>query len=78
MSKPTPKQVAIIRAIMQEMEYWITSNDIHSPSHGTSIDNDMLINLPDEHGLSALRESLICESIKELHALVASIDPRKP
>ena len=77
MSKPTPKQIAILKAIRAELEYWSTSNDIHSPSHGTSIDNDMFVNLPDEYGLTPVAESRICEVVGTLHTLVANIDPRK-
>jgi hypothetical protein len=78
MSKPTPKQVAIIEAIRNEMDYWTTSNDIHSPSHGTSIDNDMFVNLPDEHELTPYQDARICQAIGKLHELIANIDPRKP
>ena len=76
MSKPTPKQIAIIEAIRTEMDYWTTANDIHSPSHGTSIDNDMFINLPDEHELSTYQEDGICQVVGKLHGLIANLDPR--
>ncbi len=77
MSKPTAKQVAIIEAIRVELAYWISSNDIHSPSHGTSIDNDMFVNLPDEYELTPVMDSRICEAVGALHTLIANIDPRK-
>jgi len=41
MSKPTDFQKRVIEAIKRELDYLATSNDIDSPSHGTSIDNDM-------------------------------------
>lgn len=48
MSKPTDFQLRVIAAIKAELDYWATSNDIHSPSHFTSV-NDMFVNL-DEYG----------------------------
>lgn len=37
MSKPTHKQKQVIAAIQELLIYWESSNDVHSPSHGTDI-----------------------------------------
>lgn len=48
MSKPTGFQKRVIDAIKRELDYWATSNDIHSPSHYTSI--AAMFNNLDEYG----------------------------
>jgi hypothetical protein len=45
MAKPTPFQQKVIKAIANELDYWNGTNDIHSPSHATSIEHDMFVNL---------------------------------
>lgn len=36
--KPTNKQIELCDRIIQELNYWKSSNDIDSPSHNTSIE----------------------------------------
>jgi hypothetical protein len=75
MSKPSELQREVILAVKNELDYWLASNDIHSPSHGTSIEHDMFANLPDvdEHVQECLDE--IETSVRVMWADVARITP---
>lgn len=72
MSKPTERQKAIIDAMMRELEYWTTSNDIHSPSHGTSIDFEMFANMDDPNEKHLVT---ICHMVGDIHGVICDIDP---
>lgn len=41
MAKPTPRQKQVIELLIQQCRWWLESNDIHSPSHGTDIDSEL-------------------------------------
>jgi len=70
MAKPTKLQIEVIEAIRQELDYWIGSNDIHSPSHNTSIENDMFHNMdqfwPEEDNAEQQEVYLQLERIIEI------------
>ena len=78
MAKPTDFQKKVIEHLQYEMDYWSKSNDIHSPSHHTSIECDMLADF-DEHDLGdgprAKDLDAIAEKMAELHSLVAYLEP---
>ena len=78
MAKPTDFQIMVIDSLRSEMGFWMSSNDIHSPSHGTSIEGDMFISL-DEYDLGdgprAKELDAIAEKMAELHSLVAYLEP---
>lgn len=79
MSKPTGIQQRVIFEMVQEMGYWATSNDIHSPSHATSIERDMFANLPEyDFGDGSYDKALdaVASKMAELHSLVAQLSPR--
>lgn len=75
MSKPSPLQREVILAIKNELDYWLTTNDIHSPSHGTSIEHDMFANLPDADEYVQERLGEIETSVRVMWADVARITP---
>jgi len=75
MSKPSPLQREVILAIKNELDYWLTTNDIHSPSHGTSIEHDMFANLPDADEYVQERLGEIETSVRVMWADVAHITP---
>ncbi len=76
MSKPTDRQKAIIEAIRMEMDYWTSSNDIHSPSHGTSIEFDMFANVDDRHlPVNGGDRMAIEQVVNKLHMLIRNMDP---
>ena len=82
MSKPTDFQQRVIKSVANEIEYWSRSNDIHSPSHCTSIEHDMFSNLdewwPDQDlpiaGQRYLELQKICEITRNLWAAIADLD----
>ena len=76
MSKPSPLQCEVILAIKNELDYWLTTNDIHSPSHGTSIENDMFANLPDVDPITLGKLDDIEDATKDLWVSIAKLKPR--
>jgi len=42
MAKPNQKQIAVIRMLRQQTNFWEGTNDIHSPTHHS--DNDETVN----------------------------------
>lgn len=41
MAKPTNNQKEIIRRIIIEIDYWATTNDISSPTHGSDLTHEL-------------------------------------
>ena len=39
--KPTEKQKKIMDIIIQNLQFWKSTNDINSPSHNSSIEDDV-------------------------------------
>jgi hypothetical protein len=77
MSKASHLQETVIEAIVNELNYWQTSNDIHSPSHGTSIEHDMFANLDEYDNPTQVNLDEICSKVRELHGLIAALTPCK-
>jgi hypothetical protein len=75
MSKTTQRQIDIIDSIKSELDYWATSNDIHSPSHGTSIAYEMLSNVTPDVGDDDKDE--IEHLVSKMHAVICRMDPCK-
>ena len=78
MAKPTDFQKRVIEAAVNEIRYWDGSNDIHSPSHGTSIEHDMFSNLNEyDFGLGPKDPSLalIADKVRALWAEIAYLEP---
>ena len=76
MSKPSPLQREVILAIIEELEYWLNSNDIHSPSHGTSIEGEMFANLPDVDSIATAKLEGIEEAVRDVWFFVSKLTPR--
>ena len=75
MSKPSPLQREVILAIKNELDYWLTTNDIHSPSHGSSIENEMFDNMPDVDMITLGRLAEIEDAVAELWVHVSKLTP---
>ena len=77
MAKPTYFQLQVIKALENEIRFWHLTNDIHSPSHGTSIE-DMFINLDewdDENNEERGHElEHITNIVWKLHNAIASLE----
>lgn len=78
MSKQTDFQQRVIEAVLNEIKYWNSSNDIHSPSHGTSIEHDMFVNLDewwaDDESSRSDELSIVADKVRELWIAIANLD----
>lgn len=78
MSKPTDFQQLVIEAILGEIIYWNGSNDIHSPSHGTSIEHDMFSDMDeywaDDQSSRSDELSIVADKVRELWIAIANLD----
>jgi hypothetical protein len=74
MSKPTDLQKQVIDLVIHELRFFDSSNDIHSPSHGTSIANDMLSPLF-EYDERDERFNAVIEATQRLHTAIANLSP---
>lgn len=73
MSKPTKRQLQIIDMVIHELEYIASSNDIHSPSHWTSIEEiGRMLDMDDI--LTPEQSDGIVKSVGELWNSIASVD----
>jgi hypothetical protein len=73
MAKPTEFQKRVIEAIINDMKFWRQSNDIHSPSHYTSIEYEMFSMLGDEEQ-DKLND--VVEAVCKLHSIISRLEPR--
>jgi hypothetical protein len=76
MATPTIFQKRVIGAITDEMRYWEMSNDVHSPSHCTSIEYDMFSNL-EGHWSEEQEKQLdkVVKAVQHLHAAISRLEP---
>jgi hypothetical protein len=78
MAKPTDFQKRVIAAVLQEISYWDRTNDIHSPSHATSIESEMFHNLEEYDfgcGPKDLALAVIAEHVTDLWVKIADLEP---
>lgn len=73
MSKPTPRQLKAIEAAIKELRYLSLSNDIHSPSHGTSI-SDAIGSLVMDGEISETHADEIDRALSHLWCVIAKLD----
>jgi hypothetical protein len=77
MAKSTDFQKRVIDSIISELQSWQSSNDIHSPSHGTSIEHDMFSNLEEYdfgEGPTDKVLAMISDRVRGVWAVVASLE----
>ncbi len=77
MAKPTDFQKRVIDSIISEMQNWQSSNDIHSPSHGTSMEHEMFSNLDEFDfgcGPKDLALAVIADRLHGVWAEIAALD----
>lgn len=78
MSKPTNFQQRVIDAVVNEIAHWHHTNDIHSPSHGTSIEHDMFSNLDewweDDPSSRSDELSVVSDKVRDLWIAIANLD----
>lgn len=74
MSKPTRRQILVIEALKKQCDYWLTTNDIHSPSHSTDIDSELVsLELDDE--ITEAEQEILSDAIGNVWEKIASLDP---
>jgi hypothetical protein len=73
MAKPTDFQKRVIDSIISELQNWQSSNDIHSPSHGTSIEHEMFSNLDEFDFGCGPKDLELAEIAERLHGVWAEI-----
>ena len=63
--KPTEKQKKIMDIIIQNLQFWKSTNDIISPSHNSLIDDD--VNAAVDYGIiDADEEELLIDTISSI------------
>jgi Fe2+ or Zn2+ uptake regulation protein len=77
MSKPTPRQKQVIELVKKQCDYWLSTNDIHSPSHNTDIDEEISLLTIDDI-ITTEQGERVADVLGELWANIATIDERKP
>jgi hypothetical protein len=73
MAKPSPLQRRVIELVQNELSYIDTSNDIHSPSHFTSIDYEMFSDLQDEVEEGVLEK--VESAMRDLYLEISRLTP---
>lgn len=73
MAKPTQRQKEVIELVAKLCNYWLTTNDIHSPSHDTDIDSEVS-NLTIDDTITVEQGERLADTIGELRAQIAMLD----
>jgi hypothetical protein len=73
MSKPTQRQKEVIELVAKLCGYWLTTNDLHSPSHDTDIDSEVS-NLTIDDTITVEQGERLADGIGELRAQIAMLD----
>jgi len=73
MAKPTERQKAVIELLKAQCDYWLTTNDIHSPSHATDIESE-LANLGMDGTLGDIEADVLARGICYVWSHIASLD----
>ena len=76
MSKPTPRQKQVIELVKKQCDYWLSTNDIHSPSHFTEIENE-LIGMELDNAINEEQMYLLTDVVAKVWAAIADLDQRK-
>lgn len=77
MSKPSERQKEVIRLIAKQCDYWLTSNDIGSPSHVTDIEGE-LANMTIDDTITDRECDAIAEAVIGVYVAVACLDLKHP
>ena len=73
MSKPTNRQKEVIELLKRQCDYWLDTNDIHSPSHATDIESE-LANLGMDGTLGAIEADVLARGFCYVWSHIASLD----
>jgi hypothetical protein len=73
MAKPTQRQKDVIELVAKLCQYWLTTNDLHSPSHDTDIDSEVS-NLTIDDTITVEQGERLADAIGELRAQIAMLD----
>ena len=73
MSKPTCRQILVIEALKKQCDYWLTTNDIHSPSHSTDIDSELVL-LEMDGEITEAEQKVLSDAIGNVWKSIASLD----
>lgn len=73
MAKPTTRQLQVIALLRAQCTYWAESNDIHSPSHGTEIDSELVL-LQMDGMISEQEHGVLGAAIKQVWDAIAGLD----
>jgi hypothetical protein len=73
MAKPTQRQKEVIELVAKLCQYWLTTNDLHSPSHDTDIDSEVS-NLTIDDTITVEQGERLADAIGELRAQIAMLD----
>jgi hypothetical protein len=73
MAKPTQRQKEVIELVAKLCQYWLTTNDLHSPSHDTDIDSEVS-NLTIDDTITVEQGERLADTIGELRAQIAMLD----
>lgn len=78
MAKPTNRQALVIQQLKQQCDQWLSTNDIHSPSHASEV-NDELILLELDNVITSEEQEKLSDAISRVWELIASLDedPRR-
>ena len=78
MAKPTDFQKRVIEAVAQEIEHWASTNDIHSPSHYTSIEYEMFSNLDEWDTPTVMNDGLedVALVVEKLFAAISKLEKK--
>jgi hypothetical protein len=73
MAKPTKRQKEVIELVSKLCGYWLTTNDLHSPSHDTDIDSEVS-NMTIDDTITVEQGERLAEAIGELRVQIALLD----
>jgi hypothetical protein len=80
MAKPTQRQKEVIELVAKLCDYWLTTNDLHSPSHNGDIDSE-LSNMTIDDTITVEQGERLADAIGEVWVQIAMLDEcpyRKP
>lgn len=78
MAKPTDFQKRVIEAVVNEVRWWANSNDIHSPSHYTSIEYEMFSNLDEWDTPTVMNDGLedVVLMVEKLFTAISKLEKK--
>lgn len=73
MAKPTTRQLQVIALLRAQCKYWAESNDLHSTSHGTEIDSELVL-LQMDGMISEQEQEVLSDAIGQVWDKLAALD----